>query len=304
MGETLLDQIIAGATDDDVSTSNLLRKVKVISHRLQAAEVEQWVESELAGFDSARPDLLPLYRGPMDVPVKGHYAWAGDSHATHPLHPVNVPDDFADALFKLSMFQSLAELEETANGDHDLVVPWPSGAVAQWKRWEADGKVTKPTFMMLFTVDMVVSRQMVRGVVSQVRDKALDFALRLQTADANAGELDGPTVAESEMRNVVNNFFYGDGNLVAVGNRNILTATVAKGDLVGLLTAARALGLGDEAVNDLASALSGDDDVATKRSRLDAFLDKLRSGTFALAGGVTANLAATGVLELAQQFLG
>lgn len=303
VGSTFLDQIIAGATDDDVSTTSLLRKVKVVGHRLQAVEVERWAESELAGFDPAQPELLPSHRGPLEVPVKGRYAWPGDSHATHPLHPINVPDDFAEAMFKLSMFQPIAELEEAANGDHDLVMPWPSQAVTQWKRWEADGTVAKPTFMMLYNADKVVSRLMVRGVVSQIRDKALDFALRLQAVDTKAGEVDGPTVAEAEVRTVVNNF-YGDGNLVAVGDGNTLSATVAKGDLVGLLSAARNLGLGDKALNALAAALTGDDAPESKRSRLDVYLAKLRAGTYVLAAGVTADLAATGVLELAQQFLG
>ncbi|GAA1745327.1 hypothetical protein [Microbacterium paludicola] len=49
---SLLDEIITGATDDAVSTTNLLRKVRVVAHYLGAADLTAWVKGELNGYDS------------------------------------------------------------------------------------------------------------------------------------------------------------------------------------------------------------------------------------------------------------
>ena len=46
---THLDDIISGATDESTSTSNLLRKVLIVGHRLKADQIIGWVKSELEG---------------------------------------------------------------------------------------------------------------------------------------------------------------------------------------------------------------------------------------------------------------
>lgn len=43
---TVLDEIIEGATNDAVSTSNLLRKVQVVAHRLGAVDPRACVKSK------------------------------------------------------------------------------------------------------------------------------------------------------------------------------------------------------------------------------------------------------------------
>ena len=303
---TLLDEIIGGAADDSVSTASLLRKVKIVSRRLGADDIEHWVDAELNGYDDEDP--LPTYRGPIAAQAIGTYAGPMQSRAKHWLPSVGVPDpDFTEHHFMVRLSQALVELEAFAGSDSDPRRPWSSWAVMKWNEWEGQGKVPHFEMMSLIHADALVSSATVRGIIDVIRNRALDFALDLQVAYPDAGEPGGPTVAEPGVQQVVNhntNNIYGDGNQIAVGTGNVQTTTVNKGDLLSLLGAARRLGLGDDALAELTAAVVGDDDTDDKRSRLAAFADKVRSGAFVLIGGVTADLAATGVIDLGSQFLG
>lgn len=55
-----LDEIIDGASNNAVTTSNLLRKAKVVADRLGADDIRVWTDRELFGYSAE--DLLPEYR--------------------------------------------------------------------------------------------------------------------------------------------------------------------------------------------------------------------------------------------------
>lgn len=138
----LLESIIDGATEDAVSTSNLLRKIVVVSHRIQSTETLAWAESEIAGYDTESPDKLPEYRGPLKVPVSGTYTGPMGSSATQVLSDYGVPEDYVSALFHVRSFQPLAEPEGMArNRDANLGVPWPAAVVTKWNGWGREGVV-------------------------------------------------------------------------------------------------------------------------------------------------------------------
>lgn len=121
-----------------------------------------------------------------------------------------------------------------------------------------------------------------------------------------AGLRDGRSMlpeVRSIVTNVTNNI-YGDGANLAVGNRNVQTATVQQGDLPALMEALRDLGLVGVNLTEFEEMVCSDDDAATKASKVAAFVERIRSGSIVLAGGVASNLAADGVLEVAQLFLG
>ena len=47
---TALDDLIDGASGDDVPVATLLRKVKVLASRLRSVAFEEWVDHELTGY--------------------------------------------------------------------------------------------------------------------------------------------------------------------------------------------------------------------------------------------------------------
>ena len=237
---SFLDEVIAGATDDAVSTSNLLRKVQVIAHHLKATDVTQWVKSELSGF----PDVasLPTYRAGLLTPVMGTWTGYFGSSATQLLSANGLPDDAEAVLLHTSMAQPIAELEELAALPGDPAHAWDPSEVAMYGLWNKQGKGVWMENMNLLNAHRVVTRASIKGVIDTVRSTALELALDLQTVDADAGSLNGPTVADAPIASTVNHFttnIYGHGANVAFGDNATQRSKVTVNDVDSLVAAAR-----------------------------------------------------------------
>lgn len=161
---SLLDEIIFGATDDRVSTTNLLRKVQVVAHYLEAADVTEWVKFELNGYPTV--DSLPTYRANQMTPVIGTWTGMFGSSATQFLSSVGLPDDAAKVLFHTSMNQSIAELEDLAALPQDPSHSWDPWQVGQYNQWNAEGKGVWMENMHLLNAHRVVTRASIRGVIN------------------------------------------------------------------------------------------------------------------------------------------
>lgn len=300
---SVLDEIIRDATEDSASTSNLLRKVMVVAHRLQAVEIRTWVQRELNGYGIAED--LPEYRKGISVNVRGHWTGMFNSSATQIVSRAGVPERAAQGLFSVSFHQALAELEEMATVQNELGVPWDAVDIGRHNRMIDEGRVPHLEGFYLFSAERIVTPGLLSGIINTVRNTALDFALSLQSADPDAGGPEGPTVADSEVRQVVwnvTNNIYGHGNQVAHGDDSTLTLTIAAGDIAGLLRAGRELGLDEEGETTLAQVVTSPPQ--GRSTRLRSFLDKVREGGFLVGTGVTANVAADRIDALIRMFLG
>lgn len=300
---TLLDDIISGATDDAVSTSNLLRKVQVVAHRLGATEITAWVQNELNGYEVA--DALPITRKQITTPVSGTWAGYAGRGATLNLSSGNIPEDMANWLFKVDVRQSIAELEDLAALSEDPGSAWDPMEVVAYNGWIEQGLAPGVSMMNLLSARKVLTRAVIRGIVNSARNTALDFALQLQTTNPDAGEQNGPTVADAPIAaavyNITNNIT-GHGTNVAAGNHAQLRSTVTVNDLASLLAAAKDLGLNDAASNELAEAVLAP---AGKRSgRVAAFVAKVAAGGFAISTSATGQVVADQLKPLIDTFLG
>lgn len=299
---TLLEEIIDGATNDLVSTSNLLRKVQVASHRLGANELEAWSKRELSGFGV--DDTLPLYRADIPTPVLGTWLGPAGKILNDPLSLAGLPEG-AEVLFQVNLRQPLAELEALADGSSEPQVLWSGEAVGLYNRLADEGVVSKYAYMSLGAAHQVLPRTLLRGVIDAIRNKALEFALDLQSIDPMAGSLDGPTIENAEVARVVNNFYYninGHGTNIAHGNGNHLESTTVFNDVEELVAAAQALGLEEDALSELRAAAEAPEDV--RASKLETVVQRIAVGSLGLAKGVAASVAANGLASLIAQFLG
>ena len=300
----MLDDIIDGATTDAVSTSNLLRKVQVVAHRLNADDIKAWAQRELMGYENVAD--LPRYRAELVVNVLGVWAGPMGHRETHTLSAGTIAEDAARVLFRANLTQPIAELEDiaAATGDADPSIPWDPIHVGQYNRWGQEGKVPRFEFMGLLSANRVITRAMIRGVIDSARNTALDFALSLQSADPTAGAVGGPTVADAPVEravmNITNNI-YGDGAQVAQGENFRQRSKVVKGDLSSLLKAAEAAGLAPEGSEALARAvLSGGGE---RNGKVQAFLAKVREGAFLVGTGVAAEVLADRLAVLISTYL-
>ena len=299
----LLEGIIAGATDDSVSTNNLLRKVQVVAHYLKAEEVSGWVKSELNGFSNV--DSLPRYRAGLTVPVVGKWAGYFGTSMDQFLSSVGLPKDAEAVLFHASLTQPIAELEDLAALSEDPSQLWDAWQVGQYTRWNAEGKGVWMEDMNLISARRVVTRASIRGVIDTIRNTALDLALSLHTTDINAGTLNGPTMADSPIASTVNHFttnVYGHGANIAFGDNATQRSKVVANDVESLVTAARAAGLSEEGLTELRAAAeaSGEE----RSSKFKSLLLKMKTGVLLMGAEVTSEVAASQIDQLIKLFLG
>lgn len=281
----------------------MLRKLMIVAHRLGAESLLSWVKGELNGYDDA--DSIPDYRGPLNVSVQAVITRPGGGKGTNTLSPHGMPDGF-DALFKVWFTDPLAVLEGLAKSKKGVSFPWDPTVVGLYNRWIEDGSVPFIRYWGVYSAHKAVPQASLKGIIDVVRTKALELALDLQAEFPDAGEKDGPTVenpnVQATVTTIVNNI-YGSVTGFAQGHNVTQKVRVTTGDLDGALDSARQF-LGQDGLTQLRAVLdaSGSDD--DKRSRLDKFVRAVKGGSVALVTGVTTDLAATGLLEIATQYFG
>lgn len=305
-----LAEIIDAASTDDVTTANLLRKLKVVAARLETPPLLSWVDNELSGYPSGAE--LPAYRGPFRAPVDTD--WLGPANArinNLPFPSAAVPERMRNAAFQLSFRQSASELEDIACRNDWVSAPWDADFVLIINSLIDQEEMQGPTpYHSLVSARRRISPSLVKSVLDNVRTRALEVALELERIQPDAGELGVKAVDPVAVNFVVTNNIYGHGNAVAIdspGSRQQGSSTVIAGDLGRLLSAVKGAGLSDQQVADLEVAICADDADAEADKpgpRVRGFLAKLLA-----IGGVGAGQVATGavgnvVAEMVQSYYG
>lgn len=286
-----MNEVIAGATDSAVTTSNLLRKVLVLARRLQSPELAEWTNGELNGFSGRPLEEFPSYRGPLTIPVQVEFAGPGGSMVKHYISEESVPNDggFRDAQFRIYLDQPLAELETLSQADRDLMQAWPTRAVGQLQTWSSERRAPSVPYYGVFSAHKLITRAMLEGVVHTVRNKALDLALDLQENFPDAGEINGPSIQDPEVRSVVNNYYqaniHGGTNTVGMGENVTQNVTVTQGDTAALMDALDRLGLAKADQDQLKAAIEEDKKEGDgPGNAVWAFLGKVGAGVIKFGG--------------------
>lgn len=301
---TKLIEIIDAASDDAFTTSNLLRKVQTVAFRLRAENLQKWAQRELFGYRQGDP--VPAYRGPFPTPVTGTWSGPGGARLSNAVSAAGLSDDFVNAFFRATIRQPVADLELLSIADKSASLRWDPFIVQEYGRRVAENKGGAGFYLMeLISATQSLPQNAIRGIVDSVRTTALQFALELEQVSPTAGEPDGPTTADREIRMVTNNFNFtinGDGNNIAGGSDIHQETAVTKGDIDSLTKAVTDLGLGAEAVADLSAAVIADG--LEPGTHTERFISRLRNGGYALAAGVSSNVVAAGVIQAATAFFG
>lgn len=267
---SLKQEIQKDIVDPSVRLSTILRKAKILAHRLKSEDFENWVEQELNGYVSSTvglPDYRKLnthtygnFAGPFGATMKNvpipTAQFSSDIHefATHHMLPQGVRE-----------LESLAETRETG-----LRAEWPADLTLVI----GDRLIEN---MVCLQAWKPISVQAIEGVLDTVRNRLLSFVLEVEGLDPEAGEgiASETNLSPEAVTQVFSNYILGDYNIVGTGSnvtQNIRQYAVTTGDLASLASALKGWGVDDKDIQLLGEAIQSDGE----RTRQDGFGPKVR----------------------------
>ncbi len=209
---TLLRDIQTGATDPDIGISTLLRKAKILAARLKNLEFENWVNRELNGYENSKD--LPSYR---IVPIiakaqltDGFRFWNDFQILTSFL-----PEEFKVWGEECHLAQPIAMIADLATKDH-LKIDWPQALAVRY-----GAKGTQDWECLRAWQEVNPSRLI--GILDVVRNRLLDFALKIEQENPEAGEAPPNVipVPPERLQPIVHNTFYAPVGNIAQNSEKI-----------------------------------------------------------------------------------
>jgi hypothetical protein len=248
----LLDEIIGGAVDSNVSVGALLRKCLLLAHQVKNDKFNTWLNFELDGY--TRDEDLPDYRI-FHCINKGIFLGVAYRLADQPLSlHVMEPDD-RKIVEKVHLRQPAAAYEGRPNKHSDAALPWPPYLTTKYQIRFFDDK------------DLVLNRawqeipgSVLVGLLEQIRTRVLRFALELKEALPQNAD-DPKEVPSSVIERSVVNHIYG-GNILIASHAEDFTQlshmVVAPNDTKSLLEALKSLGVTEAGIAKLSTDIEMD----------------------------------------------
>jgi hypothetical protein len=298
-----MERAIDALSDPDVSIADAMRRLLVVARRIGATDLSDWIRQELEGYESR--EGTPDYRGSRALPIAVRFDGYGGASTTRRMSRRDLPAELSNVMDDFKFVMPLAELEALANddGENDPQTQLPAYWLQRFRELAEENRVPHMTMYVANHAAIEVPRTYLRGMLDRIKTVALDLALNIEDASPDAGDSGGPTVdTEPAIREAVAShmtvIYANNSNVSVASGAGAAAVQIQIGDLEGLLAAARSI-LDEDGVADLETALHEDGDEPGASTR--GFLDRVRSGSYTLAGGLTVNGAYDGLVALLSQ---
>lgn len=290
----LVTEIVELLGSPDCKLEDALVKTKVLMHRVGEVAYAEWVNKELNGY--APKDDVPEYRR-LHLQVK---LIASDGLRTWndmPAPTMHLEEKWRRRFEKVELRQSISELEILAKSEGTLT------STIEPEFWHLFSKpLTKGVQIQYARGEM--SAAQVRGALTAIRSKLLDFVLGLESklpknASADEAIASSKSLPVGEM---FKNAMFGDNATILLGNNNTqvvnATKSVVKNDLDSLIAFLREHSVEERDLEDLKEAIRDDGAAPAPKgrfgARVSAWIGQVM-GKIAAAGaqielGITANL--------------
>jgi hypothetical protein len=253
MSDTLLHQIQMEAVDSDYDLASILRKCRVLAQRLNNSDLKLWVVNELEGYRAE--DNLPDYRVLSQPLLLGDYFGAFGAQLRNVQIPISaVMEEFREDIMGLKITRGVREIQEQiANSDKGflkIAVPPEAHAAIRNEQVRAD--------MVLASVVKIVDTSFLQGILDTVRNRILNFTQELESEAPKTGDpLERLRLDKSEkVQQIFNTEIRGDVSNFAQGSRQFTQRfDVPQGNVDALKHALKSIGLDDESIDELATAV-------------------------------------------------
>ncbi|MBA0288579.1 hypothetical protein D7Y39_01820 [Stenotrophomonas maltophilia] len=277
---SLVHEIQLDAANAEVSVSALLRKALIVSTKLNVFEDVAWIKAELSGYGDGIGVEIPVYRQLRGTPqVRNPY---------HGYIPLQMPPETQEALCKVSLNFSAAEIEAVLNQKDGNVRLTFSAKVTDYLLRSMDVPMQP---VLSFSASAFVK------VLDCVRNRVLQWALDLESAGVLGDGLSFTPVEVQAAQQVTHNTITigtmnnsqlqqlssGSQSLRIEEHRQQLSSFLAD-----IKEAAAVLGHASQASVDADTVLVQLQSAKPNRSIIEASLKSLRSVLEGAAGGALA----------------
>lgn len=292
---SLLKDIQNAAIDANADVIVLLRKCKVLAARLGNSEFKEWIEHELNGYPSKED--LPKYRI-LKVQSSGHFSGPfGSGYRGVLIPPRCLPKEWRDLATTAYLTDSISNynalLQHAPDGDGKIMSHWPADLLPSVKVFEDT---------VCYAAWREIPRNAIISIIDTVKNKILDFVLKIEEIDPEAGNdsSNSKTISQDEIKQVFNISIMGDVGNLATGSSDFSQSQhieILKGDLDSLKKYLSAKGIGSEDISDLEGALKADPTPNSPNklgpkvsSWIGKMVAKAASGAWEIGVGVATNL--------------
>ena len=255
----LLSDIINELIDTEKTIGSPMLKAKVLASRIQNKELLNWVNNELKGYDI--DEELPSYRI-YKCHVTGTFINGTMKYSEVPIATKGLPPNILKNLDYMRFEQSITTLERNLDknnsGSLDQKLPAELNSTIETNIREMGNP-----FYHLVSARKTLSISAVNEIVSIVRNKLLDFVLKLDEKFGNITEIKDLRGKSQEIQSIVNNTIInssGEGNLINTGdNPKIKTSIkISKGNKTEVENKIKEIGLSEKDVENLFEIIDKD----------------------------------------------
>lgn len=227
---SLLRDIQNELARSDVDVTAVLRKCKILAARLKSAEFAQWIGWELEGYPQTQ--ALPAYRR-LSITYYGSFMNSAWSIQKAPIPIQIVPQKFRDAFSAVEFRDGIAKVVSLSKASGILALERPDLIFAVQGECYPEMECLK--------VWGETSASDFHQVISAVTSRLLDFSLKLEVENPDAGEAPPSTepVPRDKLTPLVQNIFYGSVGSIAQNSDNFTQQArieIAPEDLLRFVT--------------------------------------------------------------------
>lgn len=256
----LVNDIINDLVDNDKSLNNALLKTKVLASQIGNNELLSWVNFELSGYDSF--DSLPNYRKNISNLIMGSYINGNMKYTNQTIITNGLDKKFEKSLKNTHFFQSIASLEKDIenNKSQTLAYALPAEIIGLIENNLIN--MGNPYFQLI-NARKVISSTVLTQITASVRNKLLDFMLKIDSEFGNLTEIKDLKNKKEQIttimsQTIINN--NGDGNILNTGDKTNIDANISinKGNKQELANRLKDAGVSDEDTNELIEILESE----------------------------------------------
>lgn len=304
----LLSNIINELIDTDKTISSPILKAKVFASRIQNKELLEWLNKELGGYDTS--EELPEYRV-YKCHLNGSYINGNMKYTNVSIGTTGLDENISERLKYMSFYQSISSLEQdiVENKSGSLTQDLPAELIS----YIGDNIRKKGNpYYNLIDARKSLSTSAITEILSVVRNKLLDFVLKIDEEFGSITEIKDLRYKSQEIQKIVNKTIIktsGDGNLINTGENAKIKSSIkiSKGNKTDIRNRIKEVGLTEKDAEELIEIIDNDNpDLENERFGdkvnlwIQNMIGKALNGSWQVSIGAAGSILA----EIIQQYYG